>query len=126
MRHFRVCCFKPGRGQLIYSLCFLCFLFMHLVPANVTTDDMVARRYTRGVYLRFPISRMTDGRPYDFINLAFKAELLLAGYAVISMDFRGTGKSLANARSTRMRCGIMQDQATCGCHDQYTQLTKHC
>lgn len=37
---------------------------------------------------------MTDGRPYDFINMAFKAELLLAGYAVVSMDFRGTGKPL--------------------------------
>lgn len=37
---------------------------------------------------------MTDGRPYDFVNIAFKAELLLAGYAVVSMDFRGTGKTL--------------------------------
>ena len=43
---------------------------------------------------------MTDGRPYDFINMAFKAELLLAGYAVISMDFRGTGMSLSFALET--------------------------
>lgn len=35
---------------------------------------------------------MTDGRPYDFINIGFKAEALLAGYAVVSMDFRGTGE----------------------------------
>ncbi len=35
---------------------------------------------------------MTDGRPYDFINIGFKAEALLKGYAVISMDFRGTGE----------------------------------
>lgn len=40
---------------------------------------------------------MTDGRPYDFINIAFKAELLLEGYAVISMDFRGTGMTLSAA-----------------------------
>ena len=51
---------------------------------------------------------MTDGRPYDFINIAFKAELLLAGYAVISMDFRGTGMSLSCIESARceveLRC----------------------
>ena len=58
-------------------------------------DNIVFPRYTRGLYLRFPFRLMTDGRPYDFINIAFKAELLLAGYAVISMDFRGTGMSLS-------------------------------
>lgn len=55
---------------------------------------IAVHRYTRGVCLRFPFRLMTDGRPYDFINMAFKAELLLAGYAVVSMDFRGTGKAL--------------------------------
>ena len=48
-------------------------------------------RYTRGVYLRFPFRLMSNSRPYDFVNISQKAELLLAGYAVVSMDFRGTG-----------------------------------
>ena len=42
---------------------------------------------------------MTDGRPYDFINIGFKAEALLAGYAVISVDFRGTGEQFLQAES---------------------------
>lgn len=37
---------------------------------------------------------MTKGRPFDFVNISQKSELLLAGYAVVSMDFRGTGIAL--------------------------------
>ena len=59
--------------------------------AELVLKQIASFRYTRGVYLRFPFRLLTDGRPYDFINIAFKAALLAAGYAVISMDFRGTG-----------------------------------
>ncbi|DBA77051.1 TPA: hypothetical protein ACH3X1_009638 [Trebouxia sp. C0004] len=60
-------------------------------PSNAPLPCVLFQaRYTRGVQLRFPFRLMTDGRPYDFINIGFKAEALLEGYAVISMDFRGT------------------------------------
>lgn len=90
--------FQARYGQLIFIVCPLLATYGPGPGKRQAADDIVACRYTRGLYLRFPISRMTDGRPYDFINLAFKAELLLAGYAIISMDFRGTGKSLSTAQ----------------------------
>lgn len=104
MHHFLVYCFKPGMGQLIFFVCPLLATYGPGPGKRQAADNIVACRYTRGLYLRFPISRMTDGRPYDFINLAFKAELLLAGYAIISMDFRGTGKSLSAAQTAAMTC----------------------
>ena len=90
--------FQARYGSAFFFVCPLLSIYESGPGKRQAADSIVARRYTRGLYLRFPISRMTDGRPYDFINLAFKAELLLAGYAIISMDFRGTGKSLSNAR----------------------------
>ncbi|KAL0052970.1 hypothetical protein WJX82_010541 [Trebouxia sp. C0006] len=68
-------------------------------PSNAPLPCVLFQaRYTRGVQLRFPFRLMTDGRPYDFINIGFKAEALLKGYAVISMDFRGTGASFGQWR----------------------------
>ncbi len=59
---------------------------------------------------------MTDGRPYDFINIAFKAELLLAGYAVVSMDFRGTGEQYLLIVLTRQHVGHGLDSCWCSQH----------
>lgn len=91
---------QPTNVSLLTPLLSASIMFSRPAPdlGNFhAVDAIVVHRYTRGLYLRFPFRLMTDGRPYDFINMAFKAELLLAGYAVISMDFRGTGMSLSFA-----------------------------
>ena len=41
--------------------------------------------------LRWPLKRFTNGRPVDLINFELKAALLAAGYAVVTIDVRGTG-----------------------------------
>ena len=68
--------------------------FEVLLASDASALTSSACRYTRGVYLRFPVSLMTKGRPFDFVNISQKSELLLAGYAVVSMDCRGTGIAL--------------------------------
>lgn len=45
----------------------------------------------RGMRLRWPLKRFTNGRPVDLINFELKAALLAAGYAVVTIDVRGTG-----------------------------------
>lgn len=47
--------------------------------------------------LRWPLKKVTNGRPIDPINFELKAALLAAGYAVVTVDVRGTGQ-----QSTRM------------------------
>lgn len=41
--------------------------------------------------LRWPLKKYTNGRPVDLINFELKAALLAAGYAVVTIDVRGTG-----------------------------------
>ena len=41
--------------------------------------------------LRWPLKKFTNGRPVDLINFELKAALLAAGYAVVTIDVRGTG-----------------------------------
>ena len=48
-------------------------------------------RYMRSAALRWPFSLMTRGLPVDFIGQELKTTLLAAGYAVVSIDVRGTG-----------------------------------
>ena len=50
-------------------------------------------RYMRGVAPRWPFSIWSGHRPVDFINQDLKVALLKAGYAVVSIDVRGTGTS---------------------------------
>ena len=76
------------------------FCTLQLSVLEHLIHDRSTCRYTRGVQLRFPFRLMTDGRPYDFINIGFKAEALLEGYAVISMDFRGTGEQSRQGQSS--------------------------
>lgn len=45
----------------------------------------------RGMRLRWPLKRFTNGRPVDLINFELKAALLAAGYAIVTIDVRGTG-----------------------------------
>ena len=47
----------------------------------------------RGMRLRWPLKRFTNGRPVDLINFELKAALLAAGYAVVTIHVRGTGKT---------------------------------
>ena len=46
----------------------------------------------RGMRLRWPLKKFTNGRPVDLINFELKAALLAAGYAVVTIDVRGTGQ----------------------------------
>ena len=48
-------------------------------------------RYMRGMRLRWPLRNFTNGRPVDLINFEQKAALLAAGYALVTIDVRGTG-----------------------------------
>ena len=48
-------------------------------------------RYMRSAALRWPFSLMTGGLPVDFITQELKTTLVAAGYAVVSVDVRGTG-----------------------------------
>jgi hypothetical protein len=48
----------------------------------------------RGMRLRWPLKKFTNGRPVDPINFELKAALLAAGYAVVTIDVRGTGQYL--------------------------------
>lgn len=52
---------------------------------------MYAPRYMRGMRLRWPLKKLTNGRPVDLINFEQKAALLAAGYALVTIDVRGTG-----------------------------------
>jgi hypothetical protein len=45
----------------------------------------------RGMRLRWPLKKLTNGRPVDLINFEQKAALLAAGYALVTIDVRGTG-----------------------------------
>lgn len=75
-------------------------------------------RYMRGVKLRWPAKNITNGLPLDPINHAAKCFLLAAGYAVVSMDVRGTGEwafsahasCMAHQRSERCMRGGVQIQ----------------
>jgi hypothetical protein len=51
-------------------------------------------RYMRGMRLRWPLKKYSNGRPVDLINFELKAALLAAGYAVVTIDVRGTGTCL--------------------------------
>ncbi|CAL8463886.1 g3421 [Coccomyxa elongata] len=55
-------------------------------------------RYMRGMRLRWPLKKFTNGRPIDPINFELKAALLAAGYAVVTIDVRGTGASYGQWR----------------------------
>jgi hypothetical protein len=54
--------------------------------------------------LRWPFNRLTKGRPVDLINFELKAALLDGGYALCSIDVRGTGTS--NHKPLRQRSGF--------------------
>ena len=43
--------------------------------------------------LRWPLKKFTNGRPVDLINFELNAALLAAGYAVVTIDVRGTGET---------------------------------
>ncbi len=60
------------------------------------------RRYMRGMRLRWPLKKFTNGRPVDLINFELKAALLAAGYAVVTIDVRGTGA--CSFRAIPMAC----------------------
>ena len=45
----------------------------------------------RGMRLRWPLKKLTNGRPIDLINFEQKAALLAGGYALVTIDVRGTG-----------------------------------
>ena len=65
--------------------------FVYLVCQSHSTT-IVLRRYMRGMRLRWPLKKFTNGRPVDLINFELKAALLAAGYAVVTIDVRGTGQ----------------------------------
>lgn len=50
-------------------------------------------RYMRGIQLRWPLSKLVAGRGMDFVSVELKNCFLAAGYAVVSLDIRGTGAS---------------------------------
>ena len=50
-------------------------------------------RYMRGVTLRWPLSRKVNKRGVDLVSFEHKCCFLAAGYAVVSMDVRGTGET---------------------------------
>ena len=54
----------------------------------------------RGMRLRWPLKKFTNGRPVDLINFELKAALLAAGYAVVTIDVRGTGQPAHHKRHT--------------------------
>lgn len=45
----------------------------------------------RGIQLRWPLSKLVAGRGMDFVSVELKNCFLAAGYAVVSLDIRGTG-----------------------------------
>lgn len=51
-------------------------------------------RYMRGAAARWPFNLLSGHRPVDLINQDLKLGLVRAGYAVVSIDVRGTGVSL--------------------------------
>ena len=55
-------------------------------------------RYMRGMRLRWPLKKLTNGRPIDLINFEQKAALLAGGYALVTIDVRGTGTPQACTR----------------------------
>eukprot|EP00884_Botryococcus_braunii_P020657 jgi/Botrbrau1/7275/Bobra.0318s0013.1 len=55
-------------------------------------------RYCRGMKLRWPFNRLTNKKPIDLINFELKASLLDRGFAVVTIDVRGTGASFGKWR----------------------------
>lgn len=60
-------------------------------PSRRLDLTLVCCRYMRGMRLRWPLRHITNSRPIDLINFELKAALLAAGYAVVTIDVRGTG-----------------------------------
>ena len=61
----------------------------------------------RGMRLRWPLKKFTNGRPVDLINFELKAALLAAGYAVVTIDVRGTGVHIFRASPTARHVVLM-------------------
>ena len=52
----------------------------------------------RGVRLRWPLRTLRNGRPISLLDDEAKAYFLAAGYAVVTIDVRGTGASFGQWR----------------------------
>ena len=64
-------------------------------------------RYMRGMRLRWPLKKLTNGRPIDLINFEQKAALLAGGYALVTIDVRGTGMYWHSHPRLPWACGPM-------------------
>ncbi len=53
----------------------------------------------RATELRWPLRLLTRGRAVDLVNLELKAALVNGGFAVVTVDVRGTGAGLPGARA---------------------------
>ncbi len=51
----------------------------------------------RATELRWPLRLLTRGRAVDLVNLELKAALVNGGFAVVTVDVRGTGAGFPGA-----------------------------
>ncbi len=61
----------------------------------VDKGSCARRRYMRATELRWPLRLLSRGRAVDLVNLELKAALVNGGYAVVTVDVRGTGAASA-------------------------------
>lgn len=52
----------------------------------------------RGVRLRWPFRKNLKGRPFSLLDMETKTYFLAAGYALVTIDVRGTGASFGQWR----------------------------
>ena len=70
-------------------------LLVPKVAIGGLTGSCARRRYMRATELRWPLRLLSRGRAVDLVNLELKAALVNGGYAVVTVDVRGTGAALA-------------------------------
>lgn len=68
--------------------------------------------------LRWPLKKYTNGRPIDLINFELKAALLAAGYAVVTIDVRGTGLCQAQLMPPHKMLNLQQSLQAYHCTSQ--------
>ena len=91
-------------GSLTFYLYFACSLVRSKQAAQVCQQQAQAVhlylrertrtsscRYMRATQLRWPLRLLSRGRAVDLVNLELKAALVNGGYAVVTVDVRGTG-----------------------------------
>lgn len=78
------CCYRDPKARRHSAL--------QVIPTMLCLiSTELCRRYLRALRLRWPIRTATNGRPLDLLNIELKPALLAAGYAVVTIDVRGTG-----------------------------------